>query len=502
MTVEHHLRRGPHQSIAIIQRRRWVIALCVALTAAVALALSVSQTPSYDATAKLQIIKSAQVLLGDATSSNPAGLSDFDPDTGQSLASLRVVAESASRRLSGRVSADEIRGSVTVDTSAQAGLVLVTAANTDPHTAAAVATEFAASFAAFARETAQETYANAARLVRNRINSLRRSGVTDSAQVSRLREQLDNLVSSESLQTGGLTLAERASAPGSPSSPKPLRNTLVGAIIGLLIGLGFAFVLEALDSRIRTVEEFEDLFDAPVLGQIPDSDALRRQDGTVESLPVRDAEAFRLLRSSFRYVQGTGNAKTIIVTSSTSGEGKSTVAWNLALTAAESHSRVLLIEADMRRPQFRRRYLFGSSSSGLSEVLSGQVTFDKAVIDYDHLRGVNGHGRQHGRLSVLVAGAKPPNPADLLESEAMETLLKRYADRFDLIIVDSPPPSVVADPLALFPLVDGTLVVGRIDFSDRRELERLRAMLDSLGARTLGLVINGTEPKVNVGYYE
>jgi capsular exopolysaccharide synthesis family protein len=492
------------RSLSAIIRRRWVlIAAIVVVTAGAAYAFSKAQTPKYKATATLLVLKNLQGL---ATGVDPSGSTQtttgFDPTTGKDLAALRAVAQRASAAMGGRLTADEIGSRVSLDTTSTEGIVKVSATDTDARRAAQTATTFSQAFIAFLKAADQSAYQDAARLVEARLKTvLQEHG--PSAEVTSLSARLSDLSNLAALQTGGLQLVQPAETPNAADSPRPLRNTALGIIAGLVLGLAVALGIDALDRRVRDTDEFEQIFERPVLAHIPESRGIGEQGVGLNSLRPHDMEAFRLLRANLRYAQGTRGAKRLIVTSSTAGEGKSTIAWNLALISARGGGRVLLIEADLRHPEISGRYMPRSSSPGLSHVLSGQASPEQALIDYSTVVDTSELGRDFGHLSVMLAGGRPPNPSQLLEAPEMAQALDELSDRFDLVIIDTAPPALVADPIPLFRLVDGVVVVGRMKFSDRRALAYHRVQLESVGAEVLGLAINGTsaEGKHAHAYY-
>jgi capsular exopolysaccharide synthesis family protein len=489
--------RHPGQNLTAILRRRWVIvAAAVVLTALAAYASSKAQTPQYKATATLLELKNPQDLVNNLAQSNSGQSTDFNLTTGKGLASLRVVAQQASAAMRGRLTPDQVRSSVAIGSSSSAdtssALVNVTATNTDPRLAAQTATTFSQTFIAFLKAADQSAYTDAARLVNDRLNSVLASNGSK-AEVAALQSRLNDLRNLAALQTGGLKLVQPAETPKSQISPKPARNAALGVIAGLILGIALALGVDALDRRVRDADEFELIFRRPILGHIPESKGIEGQGPGLNSLRAPDVEAFRILRANLRYASGSGRAKRLLVTSAAPGEGKSTIAWNLALIAARGGGRVLLIEADLRQPKITARFVGTSKRPGLSHVLSGQASPEQALIDYADLTDTSTLGGEFGQLCVMLAGGTPPNPTELLESPEMGAMLDQLTQHFDLVIIDAPPPSVVADPIPLFRLVDGVIIVGRLNYSDRRALAQHRDQLESIGATVVGLAINGVE---------
>jgi capsular exopolysaccharide synthesis family protein len=299
------------------------------------------------------------------------------------------------------------------------------------------------------------------------------------------------------LHYGDVQVAREASPPSAPSSPKVKRNTILGAILGLLIGISVVFLLEHFDLTIRDPRELEEIYGAPMLGAIPNSAALARRpvrdtpSGTV--LPSVEVEAFNLIRAHLKVFNADRDVRTVIVVSAEPGDGKTVISCHLAAAAASLGSRVLLIEADMRNPTVAQE-LGIKPGPGLADVLVADMAIGDAVqtVELDQVRG---EGIAGSSLSVLTAGAViPPNPAELLEGRATRTSLE-WATWFgyELVVIDTPPLSAVSDAFPLLPLVDGVIVVGRVGHSRRDAAERLQQILASSGSRLLGVVANSSK---------
>jgi capsular exopolysaccharide synthesis family protein len=191
--------------------------------------------------------------------------------------------------------------------------------------------------------------------------------------------------------------------------------------------------------------------------------------------------------------------RSVLVTSAASGDGKSTVAWHLARTAATLGARILVIEADLRNPSLARFAWNAGERPGLSALLAGYVPFDEVVTPIPvSLPGGNGAGPVSGTLHVVFAGEKPPNPTDLIESERMRQLIAHGEEHYDLVVIDTPPTSIVSDAIPLVKWVTGIIVVCRMGKSTRAVTAALRDQLRNLDAPVLGIVVNGVS--VDTGY--
>lgn len=295
------------------------------------------------------------------------------------------------------------------------------------------------------------------------------------------------------LQTGNAEVVQPAELPSSPSSPTPVRDGVLGGLVGLLIGSVLALILDRVDRRLRDPEEAQAAFDRPLLAHIPESPAFRRQkkDRPLKGL---EADVFRMLRTSLLYFNVNKDVRSILIVSASTGEGKTTVAWNLAEAAAAGGANVLLIEADMRHPAMATLAGEDRARPGLSQVLAGEFEQSDVIVRVPVQSIVPQDEEEEGPgMEVMLAGPTPPNPGDLLESQRMKALLRDAEDRYDLVVIDSPPPRVIPDAVPLMKLVSGVIVVTRMGVGTRDAARQLRDQLENLEAPTLGIVANGVE---------
>jgi capsular exopolysaccharide synthesis family protein len=205
-----------------------------------------------------------------------------------------------------------------------------------------------------------------------------------------------------------------------------------------------------------------------------------------------------MLRANLRYFSVDRPVRSVLVTSAAPGDGKSTVSWNLALAAAGTGARVLLMETDLRHPSLAASAGHLTSTPGLSTVLAGQLEFAEVIQSVVVPTRASGRGLDR-MMDVVVAGPIPPNPVDLIESERMRTVLREAEEGYDLVVVDTPPTSVVSDAIPLIREVSGVIVVTRLGKSTRESVGQLRKQLEHLNAPTLGVVVNAF--KVDRGGY-
>jgi succinoglycan biosynthesis transport protein ExoP len=273
-------------------------------------------------------------------------------------------------------------------------------------------------------------------------------------------------------------VVDPAEEPEFQTSPNTRRNLVVGVLLGLVLGALAALLRDALDTRVRTREDLAQLTELPLLASF---DNPGEKDGrrtlVVASAPRGPAaEAFRSLRTAVQFSVRPGAPLALLVTSSRPGEGKSTVAANLALAMADAGLKVVLVDADLRRPSVAGTFDL-VDSVGLTTVLIGQVDLDDALQSY----GVSG-------LQVLTAGPLPPNPSELLATPDMAQLVERLGATHDVVVVDSPPLLAVTDATILSRLVDRTVVVSDASRSRRGHLSQSLGLLAQAGGRVAGLV--------------
>lgn len=286
------------------------------------------------------------------------------------------------------------------------------------------------------------------------------------------------------------TIVDAASLPSAPVSPQPIRNLGLGFILGLLLGAGIALLRDLLDTTVKTQGDVEQNTDAPLLGGIA-------FDGAAKDRPLITAlephaprvEAFRVLRTNLQFVEVDNPDKVFVVTSAVPEEGKSTTSVNLAITMAQAGHRTLLIEGDLRRPKATAQ-LGLDYAVGVTTVLLGKVTLDDAIQKH-----------ADSDLDVLASGTIPPNPAELLQSNAMAHLLKQIRDRYEMVIIDAPPLLPVTDAALLASQADGALLVVRYGKTTKDQLAQAVERLAQVDATPVGVVLNMVPNKRRSGDY-
>jgi capsular exopolysaccharide synthesis family protein len=276
-----------------------------------------------------------------------------------------------------------------------------------------------------------------------------------------------------------VTTIARAEVPQQASSPNILRNLGLGLIFGLLFGVGVAILRHVLDTKVRSENDVRAMTDSPILGLVA-------YDQEVSSHPVilRDrplaapSEAVRRLRTNLQFIDLANRPKSIVISSSIPGEGKSTIAINLAVSLADAGTRVILVDADLRRPSIAE-YLGIEGGVGLTTVLIGRAEVEDVVQPLGKTS-----------LDLLPAGQIPPNPSELLGSIAMADLLERLSASYDMVLLDSAPLLPVTDAVVLSKLAGGALVVLGVDRIHRPQLQQSLESLETAGAHLFGIVMN------------
>ncbi|MGW3546349.1 polysaccharide biosynthesis tyrosine autokinase [Janibacter hoylei] len=271
---------------------------------------------------------------------------------------------------------------------------------------------------------------------------------------------------------------ESAVLPTSPSSPNPSRILPLGLLLGLLVGFGLAAARQHNDTKVRRTEDVEEATGAGVLGILPKSEDLGSERGAADrSKSFHERESLRKLRTNLRFVDVDHQPRSIVITSAKQGEGKSTVASNLATVLAESGEHVVLIDADLRRSAVARAFDL-DGTVGLSQVLAGTATLVDALQP----------SRTDG-LEILAAGAVPPNPSELLGSHRMEQLIEQLAQEH-FVILDAPPLLPVTDAALLTRSADGAVLVVAAAKTHKEEVERAVAALRAVDGKVLGAILN------------
>ena len=488
--------------------RKWTLLLVVALVIGAMLFLSVRQTPLYESEAKVLVPPPAQSV----GSTGGIEFGKSEPEVEAEVATSEPVGQAVIDSLKLQTTPQDLLDRVDVTPLKNTSSVLMFGARSpSPEQAQAIAHEFAVQYLQYRRDQYAAGFRTELASVNSQLQSVtkrlasakpeeRFTLADEKATLAQRRSQIVTAI--EQTKTTGGDILTDAGLPKNPFQPDHVRAGIVGLIVGILLGIGAAFLKDYVDDRLRGTEDVERQVAAPVLGSIPrfagserKRKRKRERDGPADpqqlvvlgeskSAPV---EAYRTLRTNLMFMAASGPLHRVLITSPRQAEGKSTTAANLAVVFAQAGHRVLLIDADLRRPAVHR--IFGLENQiGLSSVLSAQASLEDAVQN----PGVTG-------LRIVTSGPVPPNPVELLSSPAMRQLIEQVADVTDWLIMDAPPVLGLADASALSSMTDGVLLVVSQSTS-RRELGHARDQLNKVGATVVGTVLNGFASDTG-GYY-
>ncbi len=435
------------QAFVSLIRRRWWIVVVAFVACVVGAALFSQASPKiYSASARLYV--DVPDSIGVREQAEGVQL------TSQLLVSFAKVVDSemtarpVARALDGRITSQDVQEKVRAAAVPATLLIDVHATDRDPE---------------FAAELANET-AKALTAVIGELGANPRGGVKAS-------------------------VIDRAGVPTTPVSPTPTRDIAVGAFLGLALGAAIALAVDALDRTIRESTTAAEVFDAPVLCSIPrqrriSSDPLV----ALKSGGSPTGEAYRALRTAIRFRERSQHLKTVLVTSAAAGDGKTTIAANLAIAMSLDGAKVILIDADLRRTRIGGMFDI-PVGAGLSNVLLGKAKLEDALVAWSRT------------LRVLQVGTHTLNPSEALGSQAMVEVLDQAKALADIVIVDAPPVLPVADPAVLAALVDGTVMVCRWGRTSLHAAGSTRSMMENVGADIIGVVLNAEGGGRSANYY-
>jgi capsular exopolysaccharide synthesis family protein len=295
-----------------------------------------------------------------------------------------------------------------------------------------------------------------------------------------------------------ISVTRRAELPTSPESPTKGLYLALGVLLGLMLGVGAAVLRELIDTRIRDDEAVEAIAGAPVLGRIPhDSRASKRPFVVVDDPDSPEAEAYRRLRTNLRVVTIDSDRPSLLLTSAVAGEGKTLLAANLGMAFAQAGHRVVLVDADLRRPRLGR--LLGlEPAPGISDLLSANVP-ESELLSGDLLEGIL-HREQQLPLEMLTSGSPRPNPSELLGSDDFDVLLAGLIRRADIVILDSPALLSVGDAAVIARMTAAVVMVARLPSTRAEQLDTAAEALRAVGVDPVGAVLNGLKARTGRGY--
>ncbi len=314
-------------------------------------------------------------------------------------------------------------------------------------------------------------------------NILKREWETNRQLYKGLLERMKEVSVMSGMEKNTASVIDVARVPMGPSSPNLLLNSMIGSLLGLMSGLGLAFFLNFMDKRVKNIDDLELLVKLPSLGLVPHIEVAENSSLDMESIVSPSgvcAEAYRSVRTSLMYSTAKGLPKSLMVTSSTGAEGKSSASINLSIALARNGSKVLLVDADLRKPRLHKVFSV-PSGPGLTETLVSE--------ERPNIYSVN----QVENLDFMPSGVRPPNPAEILGSSRVTEFVDALSNDYDVILFDSCPILGLADAVAMSTRVDGVIYMVAGDKSDREMVKRSVSRLKSVNATILGTVLNNVD---------
>jgi capsular exopolysaccharide synthesis family protein len=491
-TQENELQRVLH----VLRRRAIPIMLAVLVVAGAAVAFSLTQPNRYTGSASI-LFRSQSLAQELPGSTSPTVDPQTQAATNLELVSLEQVAARTARQLDHGFTPQKISDSVDVAAKGASNVIDVKASWGKPETAARIATTFAQQFVRFQADAERARIRAAQHRLFLTLKHERASAAPDQARINTIQANLDDLQVLKGVSSGQAQVIQRADVPTSPSSPKPLRNAIIGVFAGLLLGIALAIALEQLDRRVRSAAEFEELLGVPLLAQIPKSDGFISSATSPIPVPPLETEFFGILNTTIQRLDHGNGVSSLLITSPTAELGKTTIGLNLALAAARAGARTLFLEVDLRRPIVAQR-LGISSERNLVQALTERLPLAEVVQSIPvPLSDSDDEGVE---LDVVVAGPQSRDAPRLIESTAMEHLIEEAEEAYDFVIVDAPPAGLISDAVALLSLIETAVIVCKVGTTTRDQVLWLRSQFEQLDENVLGVVANYAPVKIDQYY--
>lgn len=481
----------------VVLRRKWIVLAAVVATVTPAVALSLMQDPVYEASADM-LIKPGSTVFGSEQqgSTNPDRLVQNEISVLQS----ETVYDQVVKDLGPNANPPGASGSWYDDSD----LITVSVQSGDPQTAAVVANAYVQAYIEVKREQNVGTLFTAAEQVQAKITELQTqidaldqqidisdddddTGAESQRRVlvdqqGLFKQTLDQFQVDAALASGNAELTRQAFPPVEPIEPNPVKTAMLAVVIGLLLGLGAAFLIDYLDDSVRSPDDIAKLgSELPVLAVVPIDPPPDNRPIALSRPDDFAVEAYRTLRTNVQFLGLERNVRVLQITSAIAGEGKTTTATNLAVVLAQTGSSVVLVDADLRKPRIHRVFAI-DGTLGLTNNLVGESIEMTIQTVGDH-------------LSVVVSGPVPPNPSEMLSGRRMEAFIGELRQRFDYVVVDSAPTLAVSDAVALSRHVDGVLLVAQAGRISLPQIRKSLASLEQVGAPILGVVLNKAKTK-------
>ena len=508
---------------ALFKKWLWLIVLTTVIAGVAAYFFSSRQTPIYRASTRLLVSQSvsnsasmqyADILAAERLSSTYAQMLTARP---------MLEAAIAKAGLEGVVTPDEIADSISVQPVRDTQLIDLHVEHPDPEVAAKLANTIPAVFVEFANEQQTARYQELKQSLQQQLQELSQEIQDTDARLQELGDdttdpeisarrtiledrlaqyrstygnvlaQLENIRLAEANALDTITVVEPATPPDRPVRPRVLMNTLLAAIIGGMIGVGAVFLIEYLDDTVKSPDDISRISSVSTLGIIAKS-----KNGDDSGIVVLEdprspiAEAYRTVRTSIQFASIDKPMRTLVVTSAGPGEGKSTTAANLAAVMAQAGMKVVLIDADLRKPTQHKRWGLPNTVG-----LTGALLMDEISDNLDYLLTPT----QVDNLWLLTSGQLPHNPSELLGSHKLQQLVDQLLQKYDVLIFDSPPALAVTDPVVLGRNMDGVIIVVDAGTTHEPALVHVLTEMEKVNANVVGVVLNRYRSGRSSGYY-
>jgi capsular exopolysaccharide synthesis family protein len=484
--------------VAVVRRYKWVIIVVALVVPIVAYVLTVQESKRFRATSDVLLNRQD---IGSTITGIPTQSTATDPFryalTQARLAEVPAVLSDAVRR-SGLRGITDWSSNVSADPDTD--ILTFEISHGDPDVARRLATAYAESFAAYKLQTDTASLARARREIQGRLSELRKANAIGTETYRELLGQWQDLRTLELLLTPASVV--RTADEAEQVAPLPQRSVVLGALVGLLLGVGGAFALNALDRRIRHADEVEYELQIPLLAKLPSPQ--RGDTPTIlEQPPGQMTEAVARLRASFDFANTELGAKVVMVTSASPREGKSTTITNLAVALARTGRHVVLVDLDLRRPVVGR-LLHLSDGQGITDLASrsSELASTLQSVSVTPLRTrvslIDATESSEGRLEVVTAGRTRVEPSAFVESAGLSDALDKLRAYAEIVLIDAPPLLATGDAIALTGKVDAVLLVSRLGALTRPTLNELTRILRRSPAPVLGFVATGAE--IDEGY--
>ena len=505
--TEHATDASLTHYLHVIRRSWWVVVLAVLLASLGAAYASHRQEKLFKSSA--DVFLSNQNL---AASLSNVQLPNVDPTreaaTQADLAQTPAVAARALALAHVRNrTPEQLLSHSSVSSASDADILTFSVTDRSPGRAERLAQAYATAYTQYRRHLDTAAIARALNPIETRLTQMKASGQQASGAYASLLDKEQQLSTLELLQGSNAQLV-RAASPAVQTQPRTVRNAAVAAALGLLLGIGLAFLRDALNTRVRSAGEVEERLELPLLARVPEP--ARRMRGKSQLVMLNDpaspaAEPYRILATNLDFVNMERSARTIMFTSAQRDEGKSTTVANLAVALARAGRRVILVDLDLRAPSLSG-FFFLDDRSGLTDVVLGRLKLADALAPVPLVQAsspeshASRNGTIKGVLEVLPVGTLPPNPAEFAGSHLLAQLLSELERRADVVLIDAAPLLNLSDAMTLSSRVDALVVVSRLSLVRRPVLQELHRVLAAAPVTKLGVVLTGTETSASYGY--